>query len=43
VRTVRELHEGIWIPGRVSTNAIALALLLAAVGVGMGAYLLYLH
>ena len=43
VRTVRELHEGVWIPGRVSTNAIGLALLLAAVGVGMGAYLLYLH
>jgi len=43
VQTVRELREGAWIAGRVSKNAIALALLLAAVGVGMGAYLLYLR
>ncbi len=43
VRTVRELHSGTWIAGRPSANAVVLALLLAAVGVGMGAYLLYLH
>jgi putative membrane protein len=43
VRTVRELREGNWIPGRVSTNAVVLALLLAAVGIAMGAYLLYLR
>jgi putative membrane protein len=43
IRTVRELREGNWIPGRVSTNAIVLALLLAVVGLGMGAYLLYLR
>jgi putative membrane protein len=43
IRTVRELREGSWIPGRVSTNAIVLALLLTVVGLGMGAYLLYLR
>jgi putative membrane protein len=43
VRTVRELRSGSWIPGRVSTSAILLALLLALVGVGMGVYLLYLR
>jgi len=43
IRTIRELRVGSWIAGRVSTSAVVLALLLAAVGVGMGAYLLYLH
>jgi putative membrane protein len=43
VRMIRELRDGTWVAGRLSVNAIVLALLLAAVGVGMGAYLLYLH
>lgn len=43
VRTVRELREGTWVAGRISTNAVVLALLLAVVGLGMGAYLLYLR
>ena len=43
VRTVRELRTGTWMPGRVSMQAIALAALLALVGVGMGLYLLLLH
>lgn len=43
IRTVRELREGSWVPGRISTSAVALALLLAAVGIAMGAYLLYLR
>jgi putative membrane protein len=43
VRTVRELKEGSWQPGRVSGSAVALALLLAALGVGMGIWLLLLH
>jgi inner membrane protein YidH len=42
IRTVRELRTGTWVPG-VSTNAVILGLLLAALGVGMGAYLLYLR
>jgi putative membrane protein len=42
IRTVRELRAGTWLPG-VSTNAVILGLLLAALGVAMGAYLLYLR
>ena len=40
VQLVRELSSGTWIPGRVSREAVILALLLAAVGIGMAAYLL---
>jgi putative membrane protein len=43
VRTVRELRDGSWLPGRVSGRAVALALLLAALGVGMGIWLLLLR
>ena len=42
IRTVRELRTGTWLPG-VSTNAVILGLLLAALGVGMGVYLLYIR
>jgi putative membrane protein len=43
IRTVRELRSGTWIAGRIATNAVALAILLAIVGLGMGAYLLLLR
>jgi len=43
VRTTRELRDGTWVAGRVSTSAVVLGLVLAAVGVGMAAYLLYLR
>ncbi len=43
IRTVRELREGTWIAGRISRDAVVLGLLLAAVGVAMGVYLLYLR
>jgi putative membrane protein len=43
VRTVRELREGSWLPGQISRSAVALALLLAALGVGMGIWLLLLR
>lgn len=43
VRTVRQLKAGTWVAGRVSTNAVVLSLLLVVVGLGMGAYLLYLN
>jgi putative membrane protein len=43
IRTTHELHEGRWVAGRVSTSAVILALILAAVGVGMAGYLLYLR
>ena len=39
VHLVQELSSGTWIPGRVSRGAVILALLLAAIGVGMGIYL----
>jgi putative membrane protein len=39
-KTVRELRDGSWLPGRISWSAVALALLLAALGVGMGIWLL---
>lgn len=37
---VHELSSGTWIPGRVSRNAVILALILAAVGIGMAVYLI---
>ncbi len=43
VHIVRQLHSGTWIPGQISRNAVILALLLAAVGIGMGIYLLLLR
>jgi putative membrane protein len=43
IRLTRELHAGSWIPGRVSVQAVALAAILALLGVGMAAYLLFLR
>jgi putative membrane protein len=43
IRTTKELRTGTWLPGRISTNAVALASLLAVVGIGMGIYLVFLH
>lgn len=37
---VHELSSGTWIPGQVSKNAVILALILAAAGIGMGVYLI---
>jgi putative membrane protein len=37
---VRELSSGTWIPGQVSRSAVILALILAAVGIGMAVYLI---
>jgi putative membrane protein len=42
VRTVRELRSGTWKSG-IATNAVALAMLLAVVGIGMGIYLVLLR
>jgi inner membrane protein YidH len=36
---VRQLSSGTWIPGRVSTQAVVLGVLLAGVGLAMAAYL----
>jgi putative membrane protein len=43
IRTTKELRTGTWLPGRISTNAVVLASLLAIVGIGMGIYLLFLR
>jgi len=40
---VRELRSGNWSAGRVSTSAIALAILLAIIGVAMVLYLVIVH
>jgi putative membrane protein len=40
---IRELSTGSWHPGRISRNAVVLAVLLALVGVGMTIYLVVLH
>jgi putative membrane protein len=37
---VRELSTGRWQPGRISRNAVVLAVFLALIGVAMSAYLL---
>ena len=40
---VRELGSGTWVPGRVSKDAVALATLLAVVGVAMAVYLIVIR
>jgi putative membrane protein len=40
VLVTRALREGTWMPGQVSKSALALAAVLAVIGVGMAAYLL---
>jgi len=43
IRVVRQLSSGTWQPGRVSAEAVALALVLAALGVAMAVYLVLLR
>lgn len=43
IKTVKELRTGSWIPGRIATNAVVLAILLALIGIGTGAWLLLLR
>jgi putative membrane protein len=42
-RMIHALAAGRWVAGRVSTNAVILAILLSAGGIGMGAYLLFVR
>lgn len=42
-QVTRELASGSWMPGHVSKNAVALAILLAVAGVLMAGYLLFIH
>lgn len=43
VRTVRKLRTGQWVPGQVATGAVALAAILALVGIASGIYLVLLR
>jgi putative membrane protein len=43
VRTVRQLHTGAWIPGRIARPAVFLALLLALFGIGVAVWLVLLR
>ncbi|HEX4227234.1 MAG TPA: DUF202 domain-containing protein [Bryobacteraceae bacterium] len=43
VQLVHELSSGTWRAGRISREAVALGLLLAAVGLGMALYLVLVH
>src|SRR5664280_13342 len=43
VQVVRQLSAGTWQPGKVSASAVALALVLSAIGVGMAVYLVIMR
>jgi putative membrane protein len=43
IQVVRQLSAGSWQPGKVSAEAIALAIVLAVIGVGMAVYLILLR
>jgi putative membrane protein len=40
VQLIHQLSSGTWLPGKVSRDAIVLGLILAAIGIGMAAYLM---
>jgi putative membrane protein len=43
IQTVHRLSQATWQAGKVSAEAVALALVLAAIGVGMATYLVLVH
>jgi putative membrane protein len=43
ITQVRQFRSGTWQPGRISVEAVALALVLAAIGAAMAVYLLLMH
>ena len=43
IQLVRQLSTGTWQPGKVSAGGVALALVLATIGMGMAVYLVVLH
>ena len=43
IQLVHQLSSGTWRPGRVSRDAVALGLVLAAIGIGMAAYLMFVR
>jgi len=42
-RTIHQLSEGRWTPGRINRTAVALAILLGVLGAFMAVYVLLLH
>lgn len=40
---IRQLASGSWAPGQVSKNAVALALILALIGLAMASYLIFVR
>jgi putative membrane protein len=43
IAVVHNLKSSTWMPGQVSKSAVALAMVLALVGIGMSLYLLFVH
>ncbi|MHB8302934.1 MAG: YidH family protein [Acidobacteriaceae bacterium] len=43
LREVKELAAGTWVPGKPSKTAVAVALLLAAAGIGLAVYLVWVR
>jgi putative membrane protein len=43
IQLVRQLGAGTWQPGKVAAGGVALALVLATIGMGMAVYLVVLH
>jgi putative membrane protein len=43
IQLIHQLSAGTWQPGRVSRDAVILALILAAIGIGMAVYLILVH
>lgn len=43
IQLVHQLKSGSWMPGRISTDAVILGLVLAAIGTGMCFYLVLMH
>jgi putative membrane protein len=42
-QVIRQLSSGTWIPGKVSKDAVILAILMACLGIGMALYLTLIH
>jgi putative membrane protein len=43
IQLIHELSSGTWQPGRVSRDAVILGLILAAIGLGMATYLVFIR
>jgi putative membrane protein len=43
LQLIRQLSTGTWQPGRIARDAVILSLLLAAIGIGMAIYLIFVR